>query len=364
MSGQTQLSEVLGDLDMETLLDWEGITYKVTHGASGEQLNLKECPSCGHEDWKVFMNRESGLGNCFHGSCELGSFNKFSFIEAYLGSPSKRYVVDFILQKGADLGWRPKARSSTVQLATADLVLPRSIPIPDSHGCNLEYLEHRNVTGEVAEYFSLRYCSGGTYKFSAHGRDCYQDYSSRVIIPIFDHHGDLVTFQGRDVTGTAEPKYLFPPGLASTGRYLYNAHNAWLHEHVAIGEGVFDCMAMKVAFDDDPDLRHIVPLASFGVTLSQYNDGADQASQLIAMKAKGLRRVTIMWDGERAAIKKAWEAARTIEQLGLRAFIALLPRDRDPAELPSEAVRAAFLGAQDMSRPDGRKAILRRLLGS
>ncbi|WEU67317.1 DNA primase [Xanthomonas phage JGB6] len=38
------------------------------------------------------------------------------------------------------------------------------------------------------------------------GRKMRQDYSNRIIIPIFDLDGNLKSFQGRDTTGEAEKR--------------------------------------------------------------------------------------------------------------------------------------------------------------
>ena len=78
----------------------------------------------------------------------------------------------------------------------------------------------------------------------------YQDFSSRVIIPVYDLRGNLVTFQGRDITGKSDRKYLFPVGLPSTGRFLFNGHVAFNGcREILIGEGAFDVMAQQKAID-------------------------------------------------------------------------------------------------------------------
>ncbi|MFP3366609.1 hypothetical protein R0J93_23475, partial [Pseudoalteromonas sp. SIMBA_148] len=65
----------------------------------------------------------------------------------------------------------------------------------------------------------------------------YQDFSGRVIIPVLDLMGSLKTFQGRDITGTAEDKYRFATGMPASGAYLYNGHNALGKKHLIVCEG-------------------------------------------------------------------------------------------------------------------------------
>jgi len=76
-----ELSEAL---DLEFWLEREGISFKETRGSSGMQYNIKVCPACGDRKDKVYLNTESGLGNCFSGSCEQ-KFNKLKFIHLHLG---------------------------------------------------------------------------------------------------------------------------------------------------------------------------------------------------------------------------------------------------------------------------------------
>ncbi len=77
-----EIIEILEKIDIEAYLDREGIEYRGPYGSSGLQLNLKTCPVCGGDKWKVFLNAESGLGNCFSGSCDT-KFNKWKFIRAH-----------------------------------------------------------------------------------------------------------------------------------------------------------------------------------------------------------------------------------------------------------------------------------------
>lgn len=341
MAGRNEeLQEVLDTIDMESWLDREGVRYRMGRGSSGLQLNIKECPCCGNDKYKVYMNAATGLGNCFSGDCET-KFNKWKFISAHLGVPA-RDAIQHIKAVAAEQGWRPpRKRSFAVDTTAATLKLPESIALPHM-GRNLKYLDNRNITGEVARYFELRFSHRGTFDYlDESGRPVCQDYSNRIIIPVFDLQGDLVSFQGRDTTDTADKKYLFPPGFASTGTHLYNGYNATGAERICIGEGVFDVAAMKIAFDGEMALRDVVPVGTFGKHLSS-GDGDSQLMRLAALQEKGLKQVTFMWDGEDKAIDAAIEASLMIAKIGLVPRLAVLPQDKDPNEVPPNVVREAF----------------------
>ncbi len=335
----SKIGEILEKLEIDAYLDREGIEYRETRGSRGIQLNLRECPVCGGDKWKVFINAESGLGNCFSGSCET-RFNKYSFIKAHTGLGGKDLNAH-IEAVGEEIGWRPPRKTAkTFKSDYATLVVPASIHLPYK-GRNMKYLENRGITKDVAAYFRLRFCQKGWFKYYVGEEERFMPFHDRIIIPIYDADGKLVSFQGRDITGQAEKKYLFPPGFASTGEFLFNAHNVIDTKRVAVGEGVFDVMAIKIALDEDESLRDVVPLGTFGKHLSDM-----QLVRLQELKARGVEEVTFMWDGEVKATDDAVDSAVKVRSLGFRVRVAFLPTDKDPNEVAPSVVRSAFYGAE------------------
>lgn len=340
----TDIAELIEYIDPELFLDYEGVKFKRTYGSSGPQLNVKECPRCGGTSWKVYLNAETGLGNCFHGACvgEPG-FNIFSFA-MHLWSTRTRETVERLKQYALEQGWVAKrVTAKSVDMEAFDVELPESYELP-INGKTLKYLADRGISAEISSYFNLRYCHKGVFiYYDQEGNRRWQNYDGRVIIPVFNLEGELVTFQGRDITNKREKKYLFPPGLAGTARFLYNGHNALGCEEVVIGEGAFDVMATKIAMDQDVALRRIGQIGTFGKHLSGGSqDGKDQLGAFIALKKLGLKRAVMMWDGECAAIKAAIEAAKLLQSVGIETRVALLPPNKDPNEVPAEVVIDAY----------------------
>ncbi|CCG43317.1 hypothetical protein [Magnetospirillum molischianum] len=340
--------ELLEAIDMEYYLDREAIEYRAGMGSSGPQLNLRTCPVCGGDAWKVYIGAETGLGNCFHGSCGA-TFNKYSFIKAHLGNPPAAVVRAHIIDVAREMGWRPARKVARAVEMDAGWELPHSIPLPTEDGQNLQYLEDRGVTTELAAYFHLRYCHDAWFNYTdSEGKRKGQHFGGRVIVPVFNMAGNLVTFQGRDITGAADLRYLFPKQLPATGRYLYNAHNAVGAKAVCAGEGAFDTIAIKKAFDMEPGLRDVVPIGTFGKHLSgrleaNSPSGDDQLGAVIELKTRGLVEWTTMWDGEVAALEDAVKAGEQIRKVGVRSFVALLPKGRDPNEVPPAEVIKAYM---------------------
>lgn len=342
-----ELDEAIGKLDIEQWLDYQGIEYRKTRGSRGEQLNIKECPCCGDRRYKVYINAETGLGNCFDGDCQK-TFCKWTFIKAHMPEASHAQLIEHIKDMASQQGWRPKRHVETAVNLNTQLVLPDSIALPHQ-GRNMKYLDNRGITGGVAQYFHLRYSHAGVFKYEQDGKRRIQDYSRRIIIPVFDLAGDLVSFQGRDITGEAAKKYLFPPGFASTGSILYNGHNAIRAKHVVVGEGVFDVAAIKIAFMGNQALRQVEPVGSFGKHLSGGSDDS-QIAKLSELRENGLEAVTFMWDGESRAILDAIDAALEVRRLGLLTRVAILPKDKDPNEVPAAVVRETFLKAERVDK--------------
>lgn len=341
----SELSEILDKIDIEYWLNREGYEYKVTRGKSGVQLNVKTCPVCGNSNWKVYLNQESGLGNCFHGDCEA-KFSKWSFIKADLGETvSGREVVEHIEAVAAEQGWRPKSKTKAKVVRSGYLKLPKSFDLPIK-GKTLKYLDDRGITMDTCRVFDLKFCLKGWFEYiGPTDEKQYQNYSKRILIPVHDLDGKLVSFQGRDITGTANKKYLFPPGFASTGTYLYNGHNAYGYVDIVIGEGAFDVMAIYQAFQSDPVLRNVGVVGSFGKHLSEGGEES-QMLELLKLKEVGLKSVTIMWDGEKAAIIDAIKTCLQIRTYGLIAKIAILPNGKDPNEVPPKVVRDCYRNAK------------------
>ena len=347
-----ELDRALAQIDTAQYLDREGVDYQESYGTRGLQLNLNECPACGEGGRKTYINAETGLGNCFHGSC-LFKFNKFKLIQQVSGLAG----VDLdahISATAEEQGWMPKKERK--EILRGALALPSKMrPIPEN-GRHLRYLEERGVTPESALYFQLTYCQGWWSYKVGEGEDKWVSYDKRIIIPIADLEGTLVSFQGRDTTGEKMPKYLFPTGFAVAGRHLYNGQNfvEGTHSHLIVGEGAFDAIAVHQALQGHLSCGSMLAIATFGMHLSDGPDG--QIAKFIRLKERGLRTVTMMWDSEPKAMIAAIKVGLQLVGLGLQVQVAQLPDGCDPAQdqngnpLDAGVVRKAIFNATLLTR--------------
>lgn len=336
--------EALETVDLEHVLGSEGLAYKATWGRSGKQLNLRTCPFCGNNKSKVYINADTGLGNCFAGSCTQGTFNKWQLLkEIYqLGYGDLKAKIN---QLAADQGWRPM-KQAVARFDPGELELPNNVKIKDLPAMP-RYLLDRGIDGPLADYFDLRWSEKGTFIIKGpDGKPIMQDYSQRILIPIYDLDGNMVSFQGRDATGKSEKRYLFPPLFSSTGSHLYNINN-WRDgmSSLVISEGPFDVIGVKRALDTI-NAERVLPVGSFGMTLSISKSGhEDQMGKLLALKARGLKTVMFLWDNEPVALQRAVDAAVEVLRYGFKVRVAKLSRSKDPGDASPEEIVEAMVTA-------------------
>lgn len=357
------LSEILDAIDMEWLVQREGMTYRESYGRSGRQLNVKTCPFCGHSEYKVYIGADTGIGSCFSGSCPKKTWNKWSFLKGVFELDG-RSLVDLAKALAKEQGWRPTLKAADICMQDLNtLELPDATPAWEMNPLP-EYLLRRGVTADVAEYFSLYLCEKGKWNYmNPDGRELSQDYSNRILLPIFDLDGTMKSFQGRDITGTAERRYLFPPGFASAGAYLYGAHNFLAgSDTVVISEGVFDVIQTKRALAAHEQTKDFVPIGSFGMNLSSGNpSGDDQLGRLRQLKQeRGLKRVIFLWDGELKAAAAAITASLKCIEIGIRAEVAFVEDGKDPGNSRLTVIQDAVLKAMPVRGKLDALQVLRR----
>jgi DNA primase len=341
MEDRVDLKEVIEKFDLENFLDDNNIDYKITFGSSGEQINLKECPRCNGNDWKVYLSRDLGIGNCFHGSCvgEWG-FNKYTFVKHFTRE-NDRGVINLLVEDVKKQGWRPPVQHKVFKFETRDFELPTNIKLNKTN--NHKYLEDRGFDGEIVEYFDLRYSNYGEFAYTDFENESQvQKYFKRIIIPIYDITGKLVTFQGRAIQSDANRKYLFPPMLPGSGKYLFNIENALNASHLVIGEGVFDVMAIYKAFKNNAVMQGYEAIGSFGITFSMVEEG--QLGQLKKLlKKSNIKSITFMWDGSKMAIKQAYKCAIEVaSHIDCEVRVATLSANKDPNEVEESEIFKAL----------------------
>ena len=335
------LDEILNQLDLKALFDDQGIGYR---SAGSTELKLAECPFCGGRD-RAYISTVKKRGVCFRGKCGQ-RFSLFSLMRKILDTDNKG-TVQFFKRYAGTFSIGPKKPQAVSIILSTGWELPANAPLPTPEGNTHPFLVRRGITLETQGRFGLRWCEKGYFYYkSPEGQDRAQDYSGRIILPVMDLNSVVQTFQGRDATGTSSHRYLFPPGLPGSGRFLYGAHLARGKPNLVINEGVFDVLATHQAVEAHADFQDWGAVGTFGLSIGASDEqGDDQLGRFRQLRTEGLKRVVIMWDGEYGAVLRALDAARQLRSLGLDVAIALLPPGKDPNEVDTATVRQAIVKA-------------------
>jgi len=221
------------------------------------------------------------------------------------------------------------------------------------------YLQKRGVTGATARAFGIGFAPDGRTRLKSAlekhgldrliecglliqpedgGRDPYDRFRGRLMIPIRDARGRTIAFGGR-ILGQGEPKYLNSPEtpLFDKGRTLFNldcaAPASRSANRVVVVEGYMDVIALAHAGIDEA-------VAPLGTALTE-----GQLERLWRLADVPL----LCFDGDSAGQKAAIRAAmRALPMLapGRSLCFATLPPGQDPDDLVRsggrDAVEAVF----------------------
>ncbi|WP_448657483.1 DNA primase [Sphingomonas sp. CJ99] len=251
-------------------------------------------------------------------------------------------------------------------------------------------LERRGIRAETARAFGLGYAPDNRrgirdalkdygdrllieagLLIEVEGKDPYDRFRGRLMIPIRDPRGRVIAFGGR-IIGDGEPKYLNSPEtpLFDKGRQLYNLDRASAAARkagrIVAVEGYMDVIALAQAGFDEA-------VAPLGTAMTEH-----QLDRLWRMADVPI----LCFDGDGAGQKAAIRAAtRALPMLapGRSLSFVTLPQGQDPDDLVRSAGPAAFeallakpeplverlwrheLAAEPLNTPEQRAGLKRRL---
>jgi DNA primase len=229
----------------------------------------------------------------------------------------------------------------------------------------IEYLKQRGITGETAKAFSIGFApeawdtlarqfpdpqhaiAAGLLVKNDQGR-IYDFYRNRVMFPVRDTRGRIITFGGRVMPGSDDPrKYLNgrETALFNKSRNLYGlhevieAHRGGELPHVLVVEGYMDCVMLH-----QHGLRNAV--ATLGTATTRDH---------VKMIFKHTPRIVFCFDGDRAGRAAAWRALEQVMPEVDEAHecrFMFLPQGQDPdthvQAIGAEAFRQQAASAQPL----------------
>ncbi len=165
-------------------------------------------------------------------------------------------------------------------------------------------------------------------------------FRDRVMIPIADSRGRIVSFGGR-IMGSGEPKYLntaenpiFRKRMELFG--LFDALQASRNrpERLVIVEGYMDVISLRQA----------------GISYAVASLGTATTAEQFKTMFRYTKQVICCYDGDSAGRRAAWhalEVATPVLQAGLELRFAFLPPEHDPDSMVRELGPAAFTRVLD-----------------
>jgi DNA primase len=224
-----------------------------------------------------------------------------------------------------------------------------------------EYLENRGVTPDLAETFSLGWSPDqwhGLEKYllsRGYTREqgiesgllgqgkkgtVFDRFRNRLIFPIISLSGRCVAFGAR-IIDDGEPKYLNSreSEIYSKGEHLYGLHQARTsvsqNKEVILTEGYLD----------------VITLHQFGFTNACGVLGTALTSEQVKRLSNLVRRVFLVFDGDRAGRQAALRSSEMILAQGLECRVIDLPEDQDVDSFLRENGALELKALQEKSLP-------------
>lgn len=288
--------------------------HKIKYWTSGRNVAFgwvnTACPFCGdtsnHLGWPPNTGKYTTCWKC-------GVHPVRSAIKAILKIQSWDQVNDIIWEY---TGAGTKTQISSKEAKALSLTPPGE-PLTRFHK---DYLKKRGFDpDELVRFYHIKGTGPGEKWNNI-------DYGLRVIIPII-FNGEVVSFQGRDISGRAELRYKgcqIEQSVINYKHILYNWDNIRFKKAVVV-EGIVDVWKMGQGF-----------VASFGTTMTP-----SQINLLTEMD-----EIVFLFDNEVSAQDKATEYASQLAVLGKQVSVVDADMGKDPGEYTEKEIKEVkqFLG--------------------
>jgi DNA primase len=272
------------------LLSSKGIVYKI----QGQDLVVK-CLNPDHEDKDPSMriDKVTGAFNCFSCGFKGNIFKHFGLL------------TNTVPLKIAKL----KEKIKNLMVSHTGLPLPE--------GATPFSQPFRGISKETLKIFGAFYTNSSTH----------EELQDRIVFPLKDISGRVVVYLGRHLLSDANPRYIvYPRGVALP---LYPVTFIQKYNSAVLVEGIFDLLNLY-----DKGLYNVT--CTFGTSTLKKNT----KEKLLPLKAQGIVKIFLMFDGDDAGRNAMQELKPLIEEAGFTVEIIKLEDDSDPGELDEENVRA------------------------
>ncbi len=327
------------------------------------------CPFHGDKDPSFKVDRGRGTWHCF-GCSEGGSVFTFVMKDEGLSFPEAvrelagRYGVELPAPKlTPDQRRKIEVRDRLLRvMQMAGKFFVQQLNSPSGRQAREYLFERRGLDGDTVRAFGLGYAPDAWEELGRHladqrvpeelvveaglairrdkGNGAYDRFRGRVMFPIRDATGKLVSFGGR-IMGDGEPKYMNGPEspMFSKSRTLYNLDQARSamrkKDRALVVEGYFD----------------VITCAAHGFTETVAPMGtALTVEQVRRLKGQAPEAV-LVFDGDQAGLRAATRSLPVFLGEAMSARVLLLPQGEDPDTFLRKQGAEAFEEAVVKARP-------------
>jgi len=281
--------------------------YKIPYIVNVKAFNV-QCPVCPKDDpdngLRCGLFKDNSGFNCFR--CKKTGSLDFILDKLTNGIYEKELENDNITDTIKKV-FNPETEIQE-SVKSYSVTLPDSVPVTKEL-CSKWYilrsfLKKRNISIETCQQYKVRFSIGGKYPL-------------RLIIPIYDND-KLICWQGKDVTDTVKPKYVFPSHAPIANYFYFPTGFQKKNRIIYIVEGIFDTWRMGN-----------IAIASFSKKLSKEQ-------QLKLLKRNFSKKIVFAWDSD--AFRESIEAANDLSSLRDGVGIIRLPKGQDPDSMGRDEV--------------------------
>ncbi len=276
-------------MDIQRFYRDHGINF-VTEGHKHCQegwVNI-ECPFCsGNPGYHLGYNTYDNYFHCWR----CGGKFPDKTISVLLNITNLK-ALELIREYGGMKKRKSQVKEPKVRIRRKAFKFPGTIPFTDRHK---KYLTDRGFDADkIIEKWDLRATGPVALLDKA-------EYKHRIIAPIY-WDGEIVSFQGRDITNRHKLKYKACPKereLIEHQTILYGKQSMWGETGICV-EGITDVWRMGVN-----------SFATFGIDYTPFQ---------LRWMVKSFKRIAVIFDDDPQAVLKAKELVKRLDQFRVDAF--------------------------------------------
>ncbi len=317
------IDDVLSNLDIVDV-----ISSYIPLKPSGRNF-VSLCPFHPEKTPSFVVSPEKQIFKCF--GCGIGG-NAITFIEKYENIPFYEALKKAAQLAGVELSKNFQENRELTEIQ--DAAFKSATFFHKKINKVSKYLENRGISEELASKFLIGYAPRGyskeigikenlLRKLNLLNNTGKEFFSERLIIPIFNHSGNVIGFGARALKENQQPKYINSPESeifkkSSTLFGFSQAKKEILRKReIIIVEGYFDVISLHGC-----GIENVVAPMGTSLTVEQARIAKRYADKIV-----------LMFDGDEAGRKATLRASTIFCENGAEPFIASMPDGEDPDSL-------------------------------